>query len=69
MVYWIGDLTSPKQRVLERHPTVYTASGRQDIAAVFITWGRKRLPFIGGIDIRLAHQLPGKTEAGAGTRT
>ena len=24
-----------------------------------------RLPFIGGIDVRLAHQLPGKPAAGA----
>lgn len=43
------------------------ADGRQDIVAIFVTSGR-RLPFIGGIDIRLAHQLPWKSEAGAGAK-
>jgi len=28
--------------------------------------GEEEAPFIGGIDIRLAHQLPGKLVAGAG---
>ena len=35
------------------------ADSEQEIAAVFTTWGRRRLPFIEGIDIRLSHQLPG----------
>ena len=43
------------------------ADGRQDMAAIFVTSGR-RLPFIGGIDIRLAHQLPRKSEGGAGVK-
>ena len=37
-----------------------------DVTAVFTTQGRKRLPFIEGIDIRLPHQLLGKPAAGAG---
>ena len=37
-----------------------------DVTAVLTTQGRKRLPFIEGIDIRLPHQLPGKPAAGAG---
>ena len=41
------------------------ADGRQDTAAVFTTEGRRRLPFIGGIDVGLAHQLPGQPAAGA----
>ena len=43
-----------------------TADGGQDSAATLAIQGRRRLPFIGGIDIRLAHQLPGKPAAGAG---
>ena len=35
------------------------ADCRQNVVAVFTTQGRRRLPFIGGIDIRLAHRLPG----------
>jgi len=30
---------------------------------------RRRLPSIGGIDVRLAHQLPRKPVAGAGAST
>ena len=56
MIYWIGDLTHPKQRVLEQHP-------KQNIAATHYLGGR--LPFIGRIDVRLAHQLPGKPAGGA----
>ena len=45
------------------------ADGEQDTAAVFeIQQGEGRLPVIGGIDIRLAHQLPRKPAAGAGGR-
>ena len=38
------------------------AEGRQDLAAVLAPQGEGRLPFIGGIDVRLVHQLPGKPE-------
>ena len=34
--------------------------------AISTTQGRRRLPFIGDIDIRLVHQLPGKPVARAG---
>ena len=49
---------------------LYTAAGRQDMATVFATGDggrgvRRRLPVIGGIDVSLAYQLPGKPEAGA----
>ena len=43
---------------------LWMAGSRQATAAVFATWWRKRLPFIGGIDVRWAHQLPGKPGAG-----
>ena len=33
---------------------------RQDMAAVFTSGRRGRLPVIGEIDVRLAFQLPGK---------
>jgi len=47
------------------------AGGRQDMASIFATQGRllRKLPFIGGIDIRLAHQLPRKLVAGSGANT
>ena len=65
MIYLKSDLASPKQTVLlERHPTVHIANSRQDMAAIFITRGTKRLPFPGGTDLRVAHQLLGKPEAG-----
>ena len=41
-----------------------TADGRQDMAAVFTTRGRRRLPVV-----RLAPQLPGKSAARAGAST
>ena len=28
-----------------------------------LTWGRRRLPFIGGFEVRLAYQFPGKPAA------
>ena len=31
-----------------------------------VTWEKRRLWFTGRIDIRLAHQLPGKPEVGVG---
>lgn len=37
------------------------------MTASFATWRRRRLPFIRGIDIRLA-QLPGEPAAGAGSK-
>ena len=39
----------------------YQAGSRQDRAA---PGGRRRLPVIGGIDIRLAHWLPGELAEG-----
>ena len=38
----------------------YAADRGQDVAAVFAPRGRGRLPVTEGIDIRLAHGLPGK---------
>ena len=35
------------------------ADAGQDVGTVFATQGRRRLPFIEGIDIRWAHQFPG----------
>lgn len=43
------------------HHTQQTA-GRRALA----TQGRSQLPFIGGLDIRLVPQLPGKPAAGVG---
>ena len=62
-VYWRGDL---KPKVLEQIPPL-SANSRQGVAAIFATWGRKRLPLMGGIYIRVA-QLPGKRAAGAGSK-
>ena len=66
----INGLLDRKSYMLEaKHPRVTPpcmVGGRQDLAAIVATWGRKRLPFTGGIDVRLAHQLPGKPAAGAG---
>ena len=45
-----------------------TADSGQDSAAIFAIQGRQRLPFTGGIDVQLAHQLPGKPEAGKGSK-
>ena len=36
----------------------------QDMASVFATWGREKLPGTEGMDARLAHQLPGKPAEG-----
>ena len=44
------------------------ADSKQDMAADFATRGRRRLPFIGGINVRLAHKSPGKPAAGAGSK-
>ena len=37
---------------------------RQDMAAIFTTQYRRRLSFIGGTDVRLAHQLSRKQASG-----
>ena len=65
MVYWIGHLTGLQQNILQQHPIVY---GRQKArhGSNLPYLGRRRLPFIGGIEVRLAHQLPGKPAAGVG---
>ena len=36
----------------------------QDMAAIFVPGVRARLPVIGGIEVRLAHWLPGKLAEG-----
>ena len=64
VVYWVGDLTHLKQKCWGNTPPC-TADHRQDTAAVFATLGRRRLPFIRRVDIRLAHKLPGKPVTGA----
>ena len=41
----------------------------QDMAAVFTTEGAagsRRLPFVGGTDVRAAHRIQGKPVAGVG---
>ena len=57
-------LTHLKRMGLKAIPPPCMAGSRQDVTAIFTTQGRRRLPFVGGIDIRLAHQLPGKPAAG-----
>lgn len=42
------------------------ADDKQDTAIISATWGRRRLPYIEGIDIRWAHLLPGKPAGGGG---
>ena len=54
-VYGMGALTRLKQKVLGQHST---ANSRQR--------AERRLPFIRGIDVMLARQLPGKPAPGAG---
>ena len=46
---------------LERYPTV-AADSRRDRAAVFSTQGWREATITRGIDIRSAHQLPGKAD-------
>lgn len=50
-------------KALEQHATMY---GRQwaRLSSHLRYSGERRLPLIGGIDVQLAHQLPGKPEAG-----
>ena len=60
--YCIGDLILLKQKVLEWHPLCVRWVGA---TRTFRTPGRRRLPFLAEIAVRLAHQLPGKPVAGA----
>lgn len=57
----MGELTHLKQ-----DPRVCILESPQDLVAVFTPWGRRTLPVLGGIDIRLAHWLPGKLAEGYG---
>lgn len=41
-------------------PPQYAVVSGQDKAAVFPLWGKGKLPFIGGIEVRLANWLLGK---------
>lgn len=67
MVYWMGDLTHLKQRSWSNLPMVYS---RQDMAAIFNIWGRRRLPGKGAMDVSLARWLPGNQAArGMSSRT
>ena len=62
-VYWLGILTS--LLALERHPI--TDSREQAGHSSRLHYGGGvELPFIGGIDFRWAHQLPGKPATGTG---
>ena len=68
-IHWIRNLTSQKQRSQSDTPPPKAEGGQaggQDTTTVFTAWRRGRLPFIGGINLRLAHQLSGKPAAGAG---
>ena len=59
IVYGIGDLLNLKQKVLGQHPIMYGRwEARHD--SNLHNWGR-RLPFLGAVDVRLTHQLPGKS--------
>ena len=42
------------------NPQPCVANRRQDVEVVFVPEWRGSLPVIGGIDVRLAHQLQGK---------
>ena len=48
-------------KVLEWHPIVCSS---HDMAAAFVPRGGGRFPVIGGVDVRLAHGLPGKLTEG-----
>ena len=48
--YWTGHL---RQKLPDT--PLFIADGRQGTAAAFATRGKKRIPFIGGIDVRWAH--------------
>lgn len=55
-------------KALEQQATKVQQTVWKDSAAIFAIQGRWRLPFIGGIDVQLARQLPGKPEAGGGSK-
>ena len=65
----MGALTCLKQGPGATPHHVHQMAGR-DMVAVFasraegVGWGIGRLPVLGGIDVRLAHQLPGKPAEG-----
>ena len=62
-IYWIGNLTSPKRSPgVTPHHVQQTVAGPSSSLLEGRGWN---LPVIGGIDVRLAHQLPGKPAAGA----
>ena len=65
MVYWTGYLMHPKQKGLEQHPHCERQPAGRTLQAICTAMGRWRLPFIGGSDVTLAHQLPRKPAAGA----
>ena len=50
-------------------PPPWTAKGRQKGTTTFTPQARKKLPFLGETDGRVAHQLPGKQAAGTGAST
>ena len=64
VVYWTGDLTRLKQRVLEQHPTVYSRWQARHGSHLGYS-GEKEAAIYRGTDVRLAHQSPGKPAAGA----
>ena len=45
----------------------WAADSRQDLVAYLAPGGRGRLPVIGGVNLRLAHRLPGKLAGGHAT--
>ena len=59
--YCKGDLTSLKRKFLEQHPPSCIASNR---GSHLCSLGEEA-PFSGAIDVKVAHQLPGKPVAGA----
>ena len=64
-VYGLGHLIRLKQKSWIKPHCVWQTAGRTRQES-FLLRGRRRLSLIGGIDIRLVHQLPGKPAAEAG---
>ena len=56
VIYWTGGSYTKGPGATPHH---VGADAGQDMTTVFATQGRRRPPFIGGIDVRWAHQLPG----------
>ena len=67
MSYLIEDLTHLKQGPGAAPHCVWQTADRMWQQSLLLG-GRRRLPFIGGINVRLAHQLPGKPAAGTGSK-